>query len=245
MFITKGFIEKVKIFLTALELYDTYDLDKKKLEERFYSYCLRCDTLADLKDLTKRYRFINTRFNRVLRLFKNEDQRAAYNALFVELPYKLLAEAPLNQTVITNFLSFNYKNYKIISSDNLIDVKPVKGFYKINPYSSLKMKIKYTNILIYEHDELKYTINYKKMKGFEFMTSDNIEVYHKNETFYIQDKTYDQSYLMGSFKSKESLRAGFSFAILKIEKEPELVTLITLGVVGIINLKKALAASAV
>ena len=100
------------------------------------------------------------------------------------------------------------------------------------------MKIKYTNILIYEHDELKYTINYKKMKGFEFMTSDNIEVYHKNETFYIQDKTYDQSYLMGSFKSKESLRAGFSFAILKIEKEPELVTLITLGVVGIINLKK-------
>ncbi|MDY0347152.1 MAG: hypothetical protein RBQ70_05755, partial [Acholeplasma sp.] len=132
----------------------------------------------------------------------------------------------------------------IISASSNIETKPIKGVYKINPYSSLRMKLKFNDIMIYEHEELKYKINYKMLRGFVFKTSDNLDITYKDNVFYIKNPQYQESALMGSFTYKGSFHTGFSFALLKIEKEAELMTLITLGIIALINHKEVLAASA-
>ena len=244
MFITKTFIEKTKAFLTTIELYDTYDLNIKTIESRFYDYILRTTNVSDVKDFTKRYRFLKHRFKRMRRLFAHPVHKTVYDSLEAKSLYKLLPEMPYHQTVITNALSMNYRKYKLISSSSVIDTKPIKGLYQVNPYSSIRMKLKFNDILIYEHGELKYTINYKMLRGFVFKTSDNLDISYKNETFYIKNPQYQESELMGSFTYKDSFQTGIAFALLKIERESELMTLIALGIIALINHKEVLAASA-
>ena len=244
MFITRKFILKTKSLLTTLELYDVYDLNKHTLEQRFYDYILRTTNVSDVKDFTKHYRYLLNRFGRMRRLFANRVHKTYYDSIETRPLYTLLPEMPYDQTVITNYLGYNYKKYKILSASSNIETKPIKGVYKINPYSSLRMKLKFNDIMIYEHEELKYKINYKMLRGFVFKTSDNLDITYKDNVFYIKNPQYQESALMGSFTYKDSYHTGFSFALLKIEKEAELMTLITLGIIALINHKEVLAASA-
>ena len=244
MFITRKFILKTKSLLTTLELFDTYNLNKHTFETRFYDYILRTTNVIDIKDFTKRYRYLKNRFNRMRRIFSNPVHKAYYDSLETKPLYTLLPEMPYNQTVITNYLGYNYKKYTIISASATIETKPIKGVYKVNPYSSLRMRIKFNDILIYEHEELKYKINYKMLRGFVFKTSENLDITYKDNVFYIKNPKYQESTLMGSFTYKDSYHTGFSFALLKIETEAELMTLITLGIIALINHKEVLAASA-
>ena len=90
MFITRKFILKTKSLLTTLELYDTYDLNKRTLEQRFYDYILRTTNVSDVKDFTKRYRYLLNRFSRMRRLFANRVHKTYYDSIETRPLYTLL-----------------------------------------------------------------------------------------------------------------------------------------------------------
>lgn len=159
MFITMGFMKKLKVFLMSIDYAypDRYYPDAVK--KTVYDLLPLGQRIEDTAQLLKEYRFFRNREKRVLKMFNSEKHMSIYRDLEVgAINNSFTKYTSHERVVLTNMLSkglYTYFTYQLFSTleGRSYDIKKQKAYFNLDN-SSYRIKTFVTRIELYHHEAL-------------------------------------------------------------------------------------------
>lgn len=214
MFITTGFIRKLKVFLLSIDYpyQDRYYPDTVK--KIVYDLVPLGQRIDDIAQLLKEYRYFRNREKRVLKLFNTPKYTSIYNELEVGIiNNSFTKDTKHERVVISNTLSkglFTYNTYQVYSTleGRSYEIKKNKSSFNLDN-SNYKLKTFMTRIELYHRENLlmKYRLDrwVKRYRLKTWLLTDYF-IDQEDATFTVSRLNLDQQKeIMGKIEIKELL----------------------------------------
>lgn len=217
MFITQGFIKKLKTFLTTIDYPNTDRYYPEIVQKLVFELVPKGTTVFDTGTLIKTYRFFLNREKRVQRVFKTPKHLETYRSTDVGVINSTFSnESTYEKVVITNAFTkgytFPYNKFKVISN---IDGKNM-DIFKSNRYFSLnnsnyQIKTSFSTIELYYRNDLimKYSMSHwGKKYRFKTKILNDYLIDQLGDTFTLSRRNLDQQKeIIGKVEINEFINA--------------------------------------
>ena len=168
MFITQGFIKKLKAFLSSIDYpyHDRYYPDV--VQKLVFELLPKGQTIDDVGTLIKEYRFFRNREKRIFRLFNHPIHMQTYQTIDIGIINNSFTnESAYEKVVISNALTqgwvFPYNRFKLISTieSKSFDIQKSGRYFRLNT-GEYQIKTLFSTIELTQRDHLimKYSMTH-------------------------------------------------------------------------------------
>lgn len=242
MFLTEGFIHKLKTFLMTIEYPYSDKYHPEMVEKLVYELIPRCILVEDVHKLMKDYKFFRNRPYRVMKIFNTPKHLQVYRDFQPDDKGSsfLNDDEAYGQVVISNSLLKGFMPYTKFQVFSTIEnrtyeiIKSGKHFYLNN--SDYKITTFFSRVELYHRDDLiaKYSMSFwGKRCRLKLHILNGYVLEQDESSFNLYRLNFDQEKeLLGIIVIKEVLEitaGGFAFIKVSDESAYDFMVMLSLG----------------